>query len=142
MAFRFRLEKIFKLISLKETVKKNEILLNVKEIKEFRKMRDALSSNINLLFSDKLKYCDNRWAPFYEGKISLDTEKFHETEKMLKSSEHKLEEKKEEFMSIFHQRKALESLKDKKKHDFRLKEEKKAQKSADEFFTRQLLKRA
>ncbi len=142
MAFKFRLENVFKLIRLKETFKKNEILLNVKDINKFKKMRDALSSNINLLLNDKIKYCDNRWAPFYEGKIVVDVKELKETENRLKDSESSLEQKKEEFLNIFHQRKALESLKDKRKYDYRLLEERKEQKISDELYQLQLLKRA
>jgi flagellar export protein FliJ len=113
MTFRFRLEKLLHFVRLKETVKKMEIVSIRKQMDFLRRQKEGLEQTARgLLAGTALTY-------YQTTKIALDVKLAVSLQGQIEEANQHLEKKKAELNRLMMRKKGLESLREKKKHEFR-----------------------
>ena len=138
MKFRFRLEKILHLTRVKELSKRSEVGAAIRHIQGLQAKRETLMENIRLIFRSSHQMINLHWAPYQAAKIPVDVEELKIVGESIERENVKLSEKREELNRIIMRRKGLESMRNGRLSEYRVTEQRLAQKSLDE--THQLLR--
>jgi flagellar export protein FliJ len=136
MRFRFRLERMRNFIQLKETVKKMETAALIQRIQEMERRKTERGNTIRSLLEqsrNQLAY-GLEWVPYQTGKLQADCKEIELLEQEIIGAKHELAGKKEDLARLAMRRKALDTLKDKRRSEHRIQEERKDQKKLDELY--------
>jgi flagellar export protein FliJ len=126
MAFQFRMEKMLHFLSLKETVKKMEIVAIQRRLGFLERRKEQFEANTrNLLASHDLSY-------YHTTKIVLDVKEVSQLDRRIGEEKIYLEKKRGELNRLIFRKKGLEALKERKLAEHRLEEGRRAQKRMDD----------
>lgn len=138
MKFRFPLQKALDWTEVEESSVRLEISSLMKEAERLTARCRELEANIQALLGTAGQTVSLEWAPYVATKIPADAKEIEEVGGKLKAKETEIGCKKKELNRLLLKRKGLESLKDKRRKDFRMIENRRDQKRLDDNY--QILK--
>lgn len=134
MKFRFRLEKALQFARLKEETKKSEVAAALKRVTELKERHLALSASQREMLKIAAQRMDLAHAPYQSAKIRADIADLKRLEGAIANEQRMAEKYRAELARLAMRRKALESLREKRRDDFRVKETRREQAAIDEAF--------
>ena len=135
MRFRFRLEKMLSILQMKEMTKKLEVAAVKRRIHQIQNKKASLVGTIQgLLRKQKERIEEREWAFYRNIKIEKDNEELKEIEHKIVKEKKVLDGKMAELTRLSCQKKALESLKQKRRKEHQSGEGLKEQKKIEELF--------
>lgn len=136
MKFRFRLERMLQFVELREATKRTEIATLRQAIHSGEQRKIGLEGSIRkMLVDSRARLAINAsWVPYEVQKIDADSKEILKIERELVKHHETLLIKQEELSRLSMRKKALESLKDKRKLDFSLNQSRREQKLLDESY--------
>ncbi len=138
MKFRFPLQKALDWTEVEESSVRIEISRLMKDAERLTARCRELEANIQALLGAHGKTLSLEWAPYVSAKIPSDAKEIQDVGGRLKVKEAEIGVKKTELNRLLLKRKGLESLKDKRRKDYRMLEGRKDQKRLDDNY--QILK--
>ena len=132
MNFHFRMDRVLHFVALKEDMKKMEVAALIRKLSDLMRIkartlegiRKLLEANNQALSVDEIQYNSER--------IDADTAGISDLENRINETRELLDGKRLELSRVSQKKRALESLKDKRHHNYRIEEARRVQRETDE----------
>jgi flagellar biosynthesis chaperone FliJ len=136
MHFEFRLEKALSFVQLKETTKKMEVAASLQKLHFLKGRKSSLADNIRNVLAKTYEngYFDLANAAYFTEQINLTKLENDRLERFIREEENLLKKKQQELSRLQMRKKGLESLREKRLQEFKLRESRREQKQIDDTY--------